>query len=82
MFDSVKEHNGALAITTKNGSHAIPKIIELAEGAGIAVDSATLKRPTLEDVFINLTGNEIREEGASDADLVKSAFRGTLRGRR
>lgn len=79
LFGSIKERNGGLEITTKNGSQAVPKIIEMANDAGIDVASATLKRPTLEDVFISLTGNEIREEGASDADKVKNAFRGRRR---
>jgi len=69
---SLKERDGTLEITTKNGSQAIPKIIEMAKDAGIGVDSVTLNRPTLEDVFINLTGKAIREEGASDADKLKS----------
>jgi len=34
-----------------------------------------LKRPTLEDVFISLTGKEIRDEGASEADQMKHAWR-------
>jgi ABC-2 type transport system ATP-binding protein len=73
-FGRIKEHNGFLEITTKDGSKAIPKIIEMAEKAGMAVDSATLKRPTLEDVFISLTGNEIREEAASGTDILKGDF--------
>jgi len=77
---SVKERGEDIEITTKNGSEAIPKIIGIAKDAGIEVAYTTLKRPTLEDVFISLTGKEIREEGASDADMLKRNFR--FRGRR
>ena len=77
---SVKEVGDSIEITTKNGSEAIPRIIGIAKDAGIEVAYTTLKRPTLEDVFISLTGKEIREEGASDVDMLKRSFR--FRGRR
>ena len=72
MFGSIKKFNNGLEITTKNGSQAIPKIISMAKDAGIDIDYATLSRPTLEDVFISLTGNLIREESASDTDMLKA----------
>jgi ABC-2 type transport system ATP-binding protein len=77
---SVKERGDSIEVTTKNGSEAIPKIIGIAQKAGIEVAYTTLKRPTLEDVFISLTGKEIRDEGASDTDQLKRNFR--FRGRR
>ena len=70
---SVKRLDNSIEITTKNGSETIPKIIGIAGRAGIVVDSTTLKRPTLEDVFISLTGKEIRAESASAATQLKSA---------
>ena len=72
---SVKERGEDIEVTTKNGSEAIPEIIGMAKDHGIEVAYTTLKRPTLEDVFISLTGKEIREEGASDVDRLKSNFR-------
>jgi ABC-2 type transport system ATP-binding protein len=75
LFSSIKKYDKGLEITTKNGSQAIPRIIEIAKDSGIGVEYATLNRPTLEDVFISLTGNEIREENASSTDRLKSAFR-------
>ena len=73
FVNSAREYDGSIEITTKNGSEAIPKIINIAKNAGIDVDYTTLKRPTLEDVFISLTGKEIRDENASDADQLKRA---------
>ncbi len=74
LFGSIKEYVNGLEITTKNGSKAIPKIISLAKDAGIDIEYTTLSRPTLEDVFINLTGKEIREETASNTDQLKGSF--------
>ncbi len=74
--NSVKEYNGSIEITTKNGSEAIPRIIEAAKDAKIEIEYTTLKRPTLEDVFISLTGKEIRDENASEAQQLKNAYKG------
>jgi ABC-2 type transport system ATP-binding protein len=76
LFSNVKELDGSIEITTKNGSQAIPKLIEMAQKAKIDIEYTTLKRPTLEDVFISLTGKEIRDESASSGDQLKNAFKG------
>ncbi len=81
MFTKLKSYDSNIELTTKNGSKAIPRIIDIAKKGGITVDSTMLQRPTLEDVFIRLTGKAIRDEEASNIDLLKSASR-QWRGRR
>lgn len=76
LLSKIKEFDGGVEITTKNGSEAIPKIIEVAQKSGIDVEYTTLQRPTLEDVFISLTGKEIRAESADAASQLKNAMRG------
>jgi ABC-2 type transport system ATP-binding protein len=39
----------------------IPGIRERLEGAGLEVQDLRVRKPTLEDVFISLTGRELRE---------------------
>jgi ABC-2 type transport system ATP-binding protein len=39
----------------------IGKVVNALEGAGVAFNSIHAEQPTLEDVFLKLTGNEIRE---------------------
>jgi len=72
---SAMEHDGTVEITAKDGSKALPRIIEFAKGAKIDIEYSTLKRSTLEDVFISLTGKEIRDEQASGADQMKQKWR-------
>jgi ABC-2 type transport system ATP-binding protein len=50
---------GGVHVAVKNGDAAIPKILK---ALPMAVHSVTLTRPTLDDVFIELTGRQIREE--------------------
>jgi len=60
----IKETGEGLEITATNGSKAIPQISSLAGSKRIVINQVTVKRPSLEDVFISLTGRDIREEGS------------------
>jgi ABC-2 type transport system ATP-binding protein len=73
---SAMEHDGIVEITAKDGSKALPKIIGFAKAAGISIDYSTLKRPTLEDVFISLTGKELRVEQASGMNQMTRMWMG------
>jgi len=62
---SVEAHGGELVIATGNGSAVIsPVAVALAEG-DILVRDLTLRTPTLDDVFLELTGRHI-ERSASE----------------
>ena len=41
----------------------------------IAVKSVYLRRPTLEDVFVKLTGHAMRDHNAADKEKVRSGMR-------
>jgi ABC-2 type transport system ATP-binding protein len=62
---AMKALENSLEVTVKNGSTALPKLIELAARHRIDIEYTTLQRPTLEDVFINLTGKEIRDDSSN-----------------
>ena len=51
---------GGLALLVESGEKFIPRLFEKLE---VGISSVNLKRPSLEDVFINLTGREMRDEG-------------------
>ena len=53
-----KRIEGGLALMVESGEKFIPRLFERLETGIVSVN---LKRPSLEDVFINLTGREIRE---------------------
>ncbi len=57
----------SLQLQVVNGSKAIPRIIDVVRKKGGQVQEVSLKRPSLEDVFIRYTGKSIREEGAENA---------------
>lgn len=52
----VEVHEQLLRISAKNGSQALPGILDDLEQFGITARSITIRAPSLEDVFIYLTG--------------------------
>ncbi len=63
VVDAVTAENGRVIVSTPNGSTAIgPVAVELAS-SGVQMRSLTLRTPTLDDVFRELTGSHIGVEG-------------------
>jgi ABC-2 type transport system ATP-binding protein len=48
-----------LTIMTKNGSAMVAQVVRALDGAGIAVEQLNLSVPTLDEVFIQLTGKTL-----------------------
>ncbi len=68
--------DGRIRIDVSNASKAIPRIFEAAEKRGVKILEITYHRPTLNDVFLHLTGREIRDEGGN---LMKGVIRARMR---
>lgn len=74
---------GQLIVETVRGDQFIPQLMATLANSGtpVEVTSVNLRRPTLEDVFIKLTGRAIREEEANQArDFMR--MRGRMMGGR
>ena len=54
-----------LRFTAANGEALLPRFIRETGAAGIEVGAATVKRPTLDNVFLNLTGRSLRDAAAA-----------------
>jgi ABC-2 type transport system ATP-binding protein len=53
--------DGGVELHVKGKDRLLPKVVGLAEQAGIPVLDLSVTEPTLETVFINLTGKELRD---------------------
>ncbi len=73
------EREGKLIVQLEHSEHVVPRLlVELAQ-SGLSVDTLQVRRPTLEDVFLKLTGRTIREEeGAKDERRLSAARRGRI----
>ena len=68
-----------LVVEVDDGGAAIPRVIDTLTRQGHEVQSVQLARPTLEDVFIKLTGRTIREDEASSAEQARNNMRQAAR---
>jgi ABC-2 type transport system ATP-binding protein len=68
--DPVAEDDGWSVITVLGGEAAVPAVMARLMGAGVKVDRLAIRPPSLEDVFVELTGTQI-ETSAGGADLGK-----------
>jgi ABC-2 type transport system ATP-binding protein len=56
------ETDGGLQLYVERGDEVLPEVLRLLDHNGATIRSVTLARPTLEDVFLRLTGRSLREE--------------------
>ncbi len=47
------------------GVNTLPGLLRALDAEGVTVDAAEVRRPTLDDVFLTLTGRSLREEAAA-----------------
>lgn len=59
--DSVKYHENQLIITYKKGKNNLVEFINFLKQENIKYDRIYSERPTLNDVFLELTGKELRD---------------------
>ncbi|MCX6556794.1 MAG: ATP-binding cassette domain-containing protein [Candidatus Aminicenantes bacterium] len=59
---SLKHHDDVLSLSLEHGERRIPELIQLAQRAGATVHCVQLRKPSLEDVFLNFTGHTIRDQ--------------------
>ncbi|QPP06820.1 ATP-binding cassette domain-containing protein [Streptomyces bathyalis] len=67
---TVEHHTRRLTVPVTGGAKLLAEIIRDLDGRGIEIDDIGLRRPTLDDVFITLTGHaaeEREENGAAEA---------------
>ncbi len=56
------ETDAGLQLYVERGDEVLPEVLRLLDHNGATIRSVTLARPTLEDVFLRLTGRSLREE--------------------
>ncbi|WP_457750939.1 ATP-binding cassette domain-containing protein [Thermococcus sp.] len=70
--------DGRIRLDVDNAAEALPRLFELAKETGIKVLEVTYHRPTLNDVFLHLTGREIRDEGG-EQNVAKMIMKARMR---
>jgi len=82
---AVGQQDGAYRLKCANGETLVPAIVSACVGAGAGLQTVSLKRPSLDEVFLEFTGREFREdEGptATDRAVMVGRVRDRFGGRR
>jgi ABC-2 type transport system ATP-binding protein len=66
LAKEIRVEEGGLKLVVKGGEAVLPRIVEVAAGSGIRIESMAIHEPTLDDVFLHYTGKEIRSEGSDE----------------
>ncbi|MGH2348283.1 MAG: ABC transporter ATP-binding protein, partial [bacterium] len=64
--------DGQVVVEREGGAEFVPQVVSAFPGL---IDSVTVQPPTLDDVFLKLTGHAIREESASNVDRLRTMAR-------
>ncbi|MEU3194814.1 ATP-binding cassette domain-containing protein [Streptomyces sp. NPDC006992] len=68
---TVEQHTRKLTVPVTGGAKLLAEVIRELDGRGVEIDDIGLRRPTLDDVFISLTGHaaeDARGPGAAGQD--------------
>ncbi len=71
--DKVQTYDEHVEVTLKNGEDNLPLLFRTIFEYGVDIRSVSVQKPTLEDVYIQLTGKSIREESTSGKDNMRLA---------
>ncbi|MFJ2606573.1 MULTISPECIES: ATP-binding cassette domain-containing protein [unclassified Streptomyces] len=65
---SVDEHTRKLTVPVSGGAVLLAEVIRELDGRGVEMDDIGLRRPTLDDVFLSLTGHAAESGEGDEAD--------------
>ncbi|MCS7106168.1 MAG: ATP-binding cassette domain-containing protein [Candidatus Aenigmarchaeota archaeon] len=60
-----------ISMTVKNAEKFAPKMLEFARRNKVSVNSISIRKPSLGDVFLHYTGREIREESEESREMMR-----------
>ena len=63
---TLDEHTRKLTVPSKGGAQGLVQVVRDLDAAGIRIDDIGLRRPTLDDVFLTLTGHAAESGGIEE----------------
>jgi ABC-2 type transport system ATP-binding protein len=63
-LSNIEVHDGQVTMTASDGSALIADVAVALKGSGVNLRSLTLRTPTLDDVFLHVTGSHFAHEGS------------------
>ncbi|MFE6710254.1 ATP-binding cassette domain-containing protein [Streptomyces sp. NPDC057695] len=79
---SVEEHTRKLTVPVTGGAKLLAEVIRELDAVGVEIDDIGLRRPTLDDVFISLTGHAAEREAEGNGEAAGTSRPGGRDGKR
>ncbi|HTS33922.1 MAG TPA: ATP-binding cassette domain-containing protein [Thermoplasmata archaeon] len=79
---AITHQDGSYRAKVQSGETFVPLAVDAATRAGVGITGVTVKRPSLDEVFLEFTGREFREEegpNATDRAVMINRVRGAMR---
>ena len=67
MVREISAAEGAVKLTVEHGEQALPALLRVLDAADVTLESINLSQPTLDDVFLTLTGRSLRDAPVNHA---------------
>ena len=68
-IENIERHESLLTLGVEKGDEKIPVIIEISQSQNIQIKSISVRKPTLDDVFLHFTGRTIRNQETADMKI-------------
>lgn len=68
-IENIERYESLLTLGVEKGDEKIPIIIEISQSQNIKIKSISVRKPTLDDVFLHFTGRTIRNQETADINL-------------
>ncbi len=65
-ISNIEQHDSFVTLGVEKGEEKIPVIIEIAQSLNIRIKSISVRKPTLDDVFLHFTGRTMRDQEATN----------------
>jgi len=65
-ISNIEQHDSFVTLGVEKGEEKIPVIIEIAQSLNIRIKSISVRKPTLDDVFLHFTGRIMRDQEATN----------------
>ena len=62
QFENIQANNNSVYLYARDGERVMPELMRSLETKNVEVQSVTLSRPSLDDVFLKYTGRSLRED--------------------
>ncbi|MCS7117523.1 MAG: ATP-binding cassette domain-containing protein [Thaumarchaeota archaeon] len=70
----IESYNSRVLIKAEGGEEVLPEVLGRLISSGVTVNRVEMRKPTLDEVFMSLTGRRIRDEHSSKEEVLKQRF--------